>query len=619
MADRQEDRKDDLSDADLKLLDEIGGVDAEGDPAPIRTSKPKSPKPPESTPDSDLDDDAFLDSILNAEPEPERTVLGQIKEAPSAFVRGTGTAASETLKGTALDVERMRRKAGSARRSVQNTPLFKAGEELAESTREAFPAQEGYEDTLWTQAFEGAGSMGAYGVAGLLGRGVGLRGAGQYAIPTGMAQASGQSAVHRDLTDWASENPESARELGLDEDAILQFSQKGAPTGAIEVASVVSMLRPLTGRLRQQVVRRMIETGFNEYTVENLGEAGRNLIKKEYDPDHPLWDNVPESGEPAAIGAMLMALVFSPFTRGDGPSGGRTDVDGSLTEEERKEVERIQRGADALDEAGVDASTLFGEDVSPDEAIEMLAAGFTHTETPGSEGGAPVQPAQPGTAEPSASEAQNFGLQGLGVPAPQAAPAGFQNAPQAAPTGEPSATPSAAPQPPQATPPAPSQAPQATPEPTPEVDLGVEPDTLRYMAERAGWVERRGRPIRDPKTEKVIGRTRWIPQEPWFKWEMASDERLAGDAARNAVEKALKGTKLKAKERRFVDRLVEIAKQQAQATREAFEEVEADPDHVLTPEDFESSGTPGAPQDSDIVLPGEGIPQEEITDAELDE
>ena len=68
---------------------------------------------------------------------------------------------------------------------------------------------------------------------------------------------------------------------------------------------------------------------------------------------------------------------------------------------------------------------------------------------------------------------------------------------------------------------------------------------LRYMATQAGWAQRGGELLRD----KVIGRTQWLPNEPWYA---GIPERLNLAATIEAVRKAIAGDKLGAKERRVV-------------------------------------------------------------------
>ncbi|MGH8562699.1 MAG: PLxRFG domain-containing protein [Gammaproteobacteria bacterium] len=115
---------------------------------------------------------------------------------------------------------------------------------------------------------------------------------------------------------------------------------------------------------------------------------------------------------------------------------------------------------------------------------------------------------------------------------------------------------------------------------------------LRYMAMQAGWAQRGGEQLRDEK-DQVIGRTKWLPKEPWYA---AIPERLNPQATIEAVRKAIAGEKLGAKERRVVgymldaldgmreagalspeEREVELARRQEEeeAEREAREEREA--------------------------------------------
>jgi predicted RNA methylase len=71
---------------------------------------------------------------------------------------------------------------------------------------------------------------------------------------------------------------------------------------------------------------------------------------------------------------------------------------------------------------------------------------------------------------------------------------------------------------------------------------------MRRMATEAGWAQRGGELMRD-ENDNVLGRTTWLPREPWYA-EIA--ERLSPPATVEAVRKATAGEKLGAKERRVV-------------------------------------------------------------------
>jgi len=82
-------------------------------------------------------------------------------------------------------------------------------------------------------------------------------------------------------------------------------------------------------------------------------------------------------------------------------------------------------------------------------------------------------------------------------------------------------------------------------------------ESLRSMAARAGWAEQGGRLLRDPDGV-VIGRTKWMPNEPWFA-EMQRDKstRMKPQDLRDAVEKVLRGEKVTPQQHRAVKYLLD--------------------------------------------------------------
>ena len=112
----------------------------------------------------------------------------------------------------------------------------------------------------------------------------------------------------------------------------------------------------------------------------------------------------------------------------------------------------------------------------------------------------------------------------------------------------------------------------AAPEPeTPPIPADVQAE-MRRMAKNAGWAQlggylQRGPGIKGESGETggaVIGRTKYVPKEQWFKEDMLKGERLPGERKGGAdyealVEKALSGATLKAQERRSFGALLRIA------------------------------------------------------------
>jgi len=79
---------------------------------------------------------------------------------------------------------------------------------------------------------------------------------------------------------------------------------------------------------------------------------------------------------------------------------------------------------------------------------------------------------------------------------------------------------------------------------------------LERMAQHAGWAEKGGRLMRDPKTEQVTGRTKWVPKETWWAERGVN---LNEAQTRTAVRKALAGESLSGRERHLVEFMLKIA------------------------------------------------------------
>lgn len=83
-------------------------------------------------------------------------------------------------------------------------------------------------------------------------------------------------------------------------------------------------------------------------------------------------------------------------------------------------------------------------------------------------------------------------------------------------------------------------------------DPGIQA-ALRSMAAQAGWAQRGGELLRD-ENDNVVGRTTWVPNDPWYA---ELPERLNREATIEAVRKAIAGERLGAKERRVVDYMLD--------------------------------------------------------------
>lgn len=84
---------------------------------------------------------------------------------------------------------------------------------------------------------------------------------------------------------------------------------------------------------------------------------------------------------------------------------------------------------------------------------------------------------------------------------------------------------------------------------------------LNAMAGNVGWAEQGGRLLRenaDDEFSAVVGRTKWVPNAEWWP-TISPNARIQNPRdAQAAVQKAIRGDKLSAKERRFVGELLDI-------------------------------------------------------------
>lgn len=80
---------------------------------------------------------------------------------------------------------------------------------------------------------------------------------------------------------------------------------------------------------------------------------------------------------------------------------------------------------------------------------------------------------------------------------------------------------------------------------------------LTAMHNETGWAEIGGRLIRDPVTNEVTGRTKWIPHAEWWP---GRPKGLTESQSRQAIDKALTGEPMTAAERRLIDYMIDYVK-----------------------------------------------------------
>lgn len=313
-----------------------------------------------------------------------RTVGGHIREIPKSVAQGAAGAASSGLRGLQMEVERARDVHGGEARDPREGLLYRAGEAVEDLAPEV---HEDYQGTFAQDAAAGLGSMGFYVAMSTAGRGAGLRGMAQHAPAVTAGTVSGEDQAFQNYMEWMKEN-------GMEDPMeALDHASQGRIYGAVQVASVVSVLRPMTGSIGSQTLRRTLESAGNEWTVENLGMAGQNMLQRQYDPEHPIWEEIPDSGNTAAVGAAIMGLLVGGLTRGKaGPGGGVSSAD-TQGESEQGETE-ASRIARALDRHGFDLDDLVGPVDDADEAIEVINQKYDTT------GESPARQAPP-TSEPA--------------------------------------------------------------------------------------------------------------------------------------------------------------------------------------------------------------------------
>lgn len=81
-------------------------------------------------------------------------------------------------------------------------------------------------------------------------------------------------------------------------------------------------------------------------------------------------------------------------------------------------------------------------------------------------------------------------------------------------------------------------------------------DWFDRMRDETGWAEEGGKVLRDGPDGEVIGRTKWVPN---YEWWAGRPDSLNDAETVKAIDKALRGEKLNAKEKRMAQYLVDVA------------------------------------------------------------
>lgn len=176
----------------------------------------------------------------------------------------------------------------------------------------------------------------------------------------GSALAGGAAAVGMAAPAGVSESYDRAIDAGLDEGEALEKSMQGALPGAIQVAPLASILKPLPKNLQKKAVGQLygvLRTGGQEASVEGAGAVLQNLIEQSYNPEQGTWD---DAAYRAAIGGAsggAVQGVTQALTRGRG-MGADKESEGEPT---------VEDAAEQVD-AGPEPAAPEGESTSAPQA-----------------------------------------------------------------------------------------------------------------------------------------------------------------------------------------------------------------------------------------------------------
>jgi len=126
--------------------------------------------------------------------------------------------------------------------------------------------------------------------------------------------------------------------------------------------------------------------------------------------------------------------------------------------------------------------------------------------------------------------------------------------------------------------------PQGPQDGTPEHRLATDQDLrdgLTAMKDETGWAEEGGRVIRDATTDEVVGRTKWLPRADWWP---DRPKGLTESQVHDAVDKALAGQPLKAREQSMIDFMTQVHDERTAMNQRHAELREAVPDLDKQPE-----------------------------------
>lgn len=176
-----------------------------------------------------------------------------------------------------------------------------------------------------TDVAGGLGSMLTYMGPGLV-AGALTRGSLAAAMGTAVGMA-GPSGV--------SEQYQRAIAGGLDEEQALEKSMQGFAGGAIQVAPLAAMIRPLPAELQGKAIGQLyglMRAAGSEAIVEGAGGVLQNLIEQSYNPERGTWDDTAYQAAISGGSAGLLQAGVQVATRGRGMSAGAS---------QRREAEEV--------------------------------------------------------------------------------------------------------------------------------------------------------------------------------------------------------------------------------------------------------------------------------------
>ncbi|MCC5904024.1 MAG: hypothetical protein JJT87_19105 [Halomonas sp.] len=242
-----------------------------------------------------------------------------------------------------------------------------------------------------TDVAGGLGSMLTYMGPGLL-AGALTRGSSAAAMGTAVGMA-GPSGV--------SEQFQRAKAAGLDEEAALEKSMQGFGAGAIQVAPLAAMIRPLPAELQGKAIGQLygiMRAAGSEAIVEGAGGVLQNLIEQSYNPERGTWDDTAYQAAISGGSAGLLQAGVQVATRGRGMNAGAP---------KRRETDTEQSGIQRVSESDANAEwEAAWREQAAEDGITDFDPSANIPDTTINVAGQPTEAAEASPVEVSQTEAQ---------------------------------------------------------------------------------------------------------------------------------------------------------------------------------------------------------------------